>query len=137
MNPRSYFVNRLRWLLSLTTMAALATLLLPAAAHAQENFALRFSSKSGDDAPRVSMPLRPNIAQDFFIYVENLNNQAGTVTVEIRAGGKPIESGVAADVMIQNTDKFKQISFGKPPEKAPPVAPGAALSPAVCRTKSA
>ena len=128
MNPRTYFANRLCWLLSLAVMAALATLLWPVAAQAQEKqFALRFSSKSGDTALRVAAAA-PNIAQDFFIYVDNLNAQNGMVKVEIRAGGKAIDGG-AATVPLANTDKFKQASFGKPPEKAPPVAPGAAPPP--------
>ena len=131
MNSRSYFANRLRWLLSLAVMAALATLLWPVTAQAQEKqFALRFSSKSGDAAPRASMPLRPNIAQDFFIYVDNLNAQNGMVKVEIRAGGKPIDGGVKeVTIAIKPAQKFTQVSLGKPPEKAPPVAPGAAPPP--------
>jgi hypothetical protein len=120
-------------------VAATAVLFCTADAHAQ--FKLRFSNKAGDPEPAAALPLRPNLVQDFYIYVENLNAQAATVKVEIRADGKPVEGG-ATTVELKAEDKFKQAVFGKPAEKpaekpATPPPPTPPAAPALAEIKGA
>ena len=87
---------------------------------------LRFSPKQADPAPGASLLLRPNLTQDFFIYVDNLQGKNGMVKVEIRAAGKAIEGG-AVTLPIQAGQKITPVVLG--PKEAPPEKPAAPPAP--------
>jgi hypothetical protein len=124
------------WWPALLAVAAANALCWSAAAQAQEKqFALKFSSKAGDPSPRASLPLRPNLTQNFFVYVDNLNGQNAKLKVEVRADGKVIDGG-SADVTMEAGQKITPIVFGKPAEK-PPATPAPPAPPAFAEVKGA
>ncbi len=130
MNCRSSRAPCWRRFLALAVLAALTGLLGPAAAHAEDKtYMLRFSTQAGDPAPGASLLLRPNLTQDFYVYVDNLQGKTGKVKVEVRAGGKVIEGGTVT-LAIQDKQKITPVLFGQKeaaPEKpaAPPAPPAA------------
>jgi hypothetical protein len=125
MIPRPRVTGRIVRLVPLAVLAVSMFVLCPATASAQaKDFALRFSSKAGDTEPREIQKLRPNIVQDYFVYVENLNNKAGTLKALIQADGKTIDGGESQPITVKADQKFVQVAFGpKPAEKAPTPPP--------------
>src|SRR5437870_3502063 len=103
-------------------LMALGAISGPASSQTQEkNFALTFSRESGKAEETRNLLLRPNVAQDFFIHVENRNNQTAKLEVEIQANGKTIAGGVWSDEVKAKEKKL--VIFGKPAVPAPPAVP--------------
>ena len=102
----------------------LAVLLLlppvPGTLHAAE-FKLLFSDKPNDPAPQPSLPLRPTVQQQFFVYVQNNTAADDQVTVAVLAGGSPVD-GLIETVPVK-AGKVSPVIFGKPPAAAQPAAP--------------
>src|SRR5262249_52353811 len=85
-------------------------------------FILYFSDKAGDPEPRSSIPLRPNVLQQFFVYVRNTTDNDTKVTVELRVGKIPVE-GSAVTFPVKGKGAFTQVRFGPQVPPVPPPAP--------------
>lgn len=79
---------------------------------ADQKLKLRFSDKANDPEPKEFLTLRPNLAQQIFVYVQNANNTTEEVTVELRAGGNSVPGGVQP-VKVEG-NKPQRVLFGKP-----------------------
>jgi hypothetical protein len=79
---------------------------------------LRFSATPNpDDAQKLPL-WRPNQTQDYYLFVENVTGKLEEVTVEILAGGKPIDGGSA--IVKANPNGLTPVPLGKPPMPQPP-----------------
>ncbi len=119
------WVRTLGFLAVLIVGAAQGPAELRAAQKADSKFKLFYSDKAADPAPRDFLTLRPNVQQQFFVYVQNLTDKDEPVTVQLEANGNPVEGSPVA-VMARGNRSFTQVAFGLPP--APP-APGTKPAP--------
>jgi hypothetical protein len=92
----------MRWSLftALTFLASAlaACLLAPPAGMAQgdKGLQLLFSTNPKEPTePMRSLLLRPNVTQEFFLYVQNMTGNPRKVKVELQAGGQPVANGTA------------------------------------------
>ena len=58
---------------------------------------LFFSDRPNDPAPCAFLPLRPNVLQNLYVYVQNLGDKDETVAVQLHVNAGPVE-GAAASV---------------------------------------
>jgi hypothetical protein len=93
-------------------------------AAAQQDLRVLFARTAKEEPAALDrLPLRPNTRQGFYLYVQNTGNAAQTVTVQLRANGRPVE-GATATVEVPALGR-QLIAFppGKPePKPAPPPA---------------
>lgn len=68
--------------------------------------------------PKAGLELRPNLEQAFFLYVENTGEKPADFTVELRAGGVPVEGG-SLNVKKIEGGKTERIDFRKPGVEKP------------------
>jgi hypothetical protein len=106
---------------------ALALLVLPlfGANQASAAIKLRFATTTDHADAKETPLLRPNQAQAFYLFVYN-DGKEEEVTVEVQAGGKPIDGGTAT--FPAKANDFTLVPLGKPP--APPAAPQPPPAPA-------
>jgi hypothetical protein len=89
---------------------------------------IRFSTTPDAGDAKEAPLLRPNQKQDYYLFVENFIAKDEEVTVEVSAGGKPIEGG--STTFGAKAKSLTLATLGKPAgaaEKAPP--PPAPLAP--------
>src|SRR5437764_648577 len=95
MSIRRHALWRVRTLGLLAAVLAVGALTqtgqVRAAQKADGKFKLFFSDRPNDLAPRSFVPLRPNVQQQFFVYVQNLTDKDEAVTVQLEAGGIAVE----------------------------------------------
>ena len=78
-------------------MLLLAAAVVGAAAQAplraaqDKKFKILFGDKAEDAAPRASVLVRPTVLQKIFVYVQNTTPNDDEATVEVWAGGAPLE----------------------------------------------
>jgi hypothetical protein len=78
---------------------------------------LRFSHDPKAKTTTPNIVVRPNVVQSIYVFVENKDDKAANVTVEVRADGKVIEGG-GVDLMVE-AGKTAPVLFGQPPPPKP------------------
>src|SRR2546422_686118 len=100
MIPRPRFTRGPGGLILFGLLMALCAISGPASAQIQDNgFILIVSSKKVVTKDTLNLLeekplLRPNVAQNYFIHIQNPKKKAADLKVEIQAGGKAIDGGV-------------------------------------------
>jgi hypothetical protein len=81
---------------------------------AEQKLKLLIGDKANDPKPKEIevLNLRPNLAQEIFVFVQNANNTTEEVIIELRAGGNPVEGGTQK-VKVEG-NKPQLVTFGKP-----------------------
>jgi hypothetical protein len=93
--------------------------LVGAAASAADTFRVYFSAEptrpATKEGEKETLSLRPNIEQQFYLFVENLTEKKATARVELRAGGKPLPGAVADKIEVPAREVVRVNFAPKPP----------------------